>query len=422
MTNISRYKEDYLKDLHQFFIFNTEGIIQDTCNSLSDLTEDIGNTNIYDAFPFLESFKLELQNLPIQETLSYECIGMKHKSLEGTYDLFIKRYAQNEFCLVLEDRTQKNEYWQSIQQERNEVIIQKEIIEHQKKVIEYKNKKITNSINYAKRIQEAVLPKPLFFKNLLPESFIVYKPKDIISGDFYWVGEADGKTIFTASDSTGHGVPGALLSMIGASLLNQAVLIKKKSCPADILNGMRDGLINALKQESKDKEEDLDGPFDGMDVALCSLDKNNILEFSGAHNPLVIIRNKEHNKLYTTKDLETNQTIHNTTIKTDQKNLFVLKGERQSIGRQHREMVDFTNHKIQLLKGDTIYIYSDGIQDQFGEETNKKFSRKRLWNLLLDIQDLSMVEQGKSIEQKILSWKGKQEQTDDMCLVAVKIS
>jgi len=254
--------------------------------------------------------------------------------------------------------------------------------------IEEQKKSITDSIQYASRIQNAVLPNHKILDNHFDDHFIYFKPRDIVSGDFYWMTEVDNKLVLVASDCTGHGVPGAFMSMLGISFLNE--IVNKQNCQkaSFILNKLRDQIISALSQSGNKAS-------DGMDVALLVFDKNKmVINYSGAYNPLFIIRDNE---------------------------LLVTKADRMPIGSYINEDIPFTDHFIDVKKGDQIYIFSDGYADQFGEKTNMKFSSKSLKQLLLDINGLSAEEQNEKIDANFIQWKGSQKQIDDVLLIGVKI-
>lgn len=275
------------------------------------------------------------------------------------------------------------------------VIIDTDITERKKQeeIIQQKNKSITDSINYAKRIQQAILPSTEIIYKTLPQSFIFYKPKDVVSGDFYFF-TPKGEGYFIASvDCTGHGVPGAFMSMIGNDLLNQIIIEKNVTQPAEILNHLHRGVQHALKQGQQEIET-----RDGMDIALVSLEfgQNGAeLQYAGANRPLYLIRE---NKL--------------TEIKP---NKFSIAGIQTEVERK------FKNHIIQLSKGDTIYIFTDGYVDQFGGDKGKKFMTKRFQNLLLSIQTQTMAEQYKSVENALDNWKGDLEQVDDILVIGIRI-
>ena len=253
-------------------------------------------------------------------------------------------------------------------------------------IIEEKNKDITDSIYYAKRIQNSILPKDSLISALFPNHFVLYKPKDIVSGDFYWVGERNGKRIIAAADCTGHGVPGAFMSMAGSSLLNEIVNEKNISSSGQILNHLRERLMQTLQQTGADGESK-----DGMDIALCVLDGNN-LEFSGANNPLYLIRNKE---------------------------LQEYKSDKQPIGVHVGNEKPFASHKIELRKGDIFYIFSDGYADQFGGPGGKKFMSKRFKELLLNVSQYPVNQQKTMLDSAIEDWKQGGNQVDDILVIGI---
>jgi serine phosphatase RsbU (regulator of sigma subunit)/ligand-binding sensor domain-containing protein len=255
----------------------------------------------------------------------------------------------------------------------------------QKEIVEEKNREILDSINYAKRIQSAILPTDKIVKEYLKDSFILYKPKDIVAGDFYWMEHKEGKILFAAADCTGHGVPGAMVSVVCNNALNRSVREHGLSNPGKILDKTREIVIEEFEKSDEEVK-------DGMDIALCSL-KGNILEYAGAHNPLWIIRNGE---------------------------IIQTKGDKQPVGEFYKNE-PYTTHTFELQKGDTFYIFSDGYVDQFGGEKGKKFKSKSFRELLLTIQDKSMEEQRKLIDDTFESWKGNLEQVDDVCVIGVRI-
>jgi serine phosphatase RsbU (regulator of sigma subunit) len=254
--------------------------------------------------------------------------------------------------------------------------------------IEEKNKNILDSINYAKRIQQAILPSDAEIKKLLPQSFVLYMPKDVVSGDFYWIENKNDKILFAAVDCTGHGVPGAFMSMIGNTLLNEIVNEKKVVTPGEILSQLREGIIKSLKQTGGTGENQ-----DGMDIALCTL-HDHTLEYAGANNPLWIF-----NKSGMTE----------------------LKADKQPIGIYYGEPKPFTNHKVELQKGDCIYIFTDGYADQVGGEKSKKFMYKRLQETIAANFEKDMEEQKTLLVQTINEWRGNLEQVDDILLIGIKI-
>lgn len=265
------------------------------------------------------------------------------------------------------------------------------VLEQNRDEIAGKNKEITDSIKYAKRLQEAILPSKDFIQSLFPSSFVMYKPKDIVSGDFYWFERSGNKKLFAAVDCTGHGVPGAFMSIVGYNQLNQAVNENGLSKPNLILNALNKGITSSLKQT-----EEGSTVKDGMDIALCSLDETtNTLEFSGAYNPLWLVRDGTM-----------------TELKGDKKPIGVFVGE---------EMQAFSSQEIHLQKGDSLYIFTDGYADQFGGQRGKKFKYKQLQELILSISMKTMEEQRNILDKTIEEWKGELEQIDDILVMGIRI-
>ncbi len=269
-----------------------------------------------------------------------------------------------------------------------EVIHQKDEAEKQRNLVEEKQKEILDSITYAKRIQEAILPSDNIVKQHLPDSFILYKPKDIVAGDFYWVEnvEESDNVIFAAADCTGHGVPGAMVSVICNNALNRVLKEFKLHEPDKILNKTRELVIEQFEKSDDDVK-------DGMDISLCILNRKTMqLQWAGANNPLWIIRDKK---------------------------LMETRPDKQPIGK-YEEKKPFTNHIIQLQKNDCIYIFTDGFADQFGGEEGKKFKKAVMRELLINLQDKTMEEQKRTIDTVFENWKGEFEQIDDVCIMGVK--
>jgi serine phosphatase RsbU (regulator of sigma subunit) len=264
------------------------------------------------------------------------------------------------------------------------------LLEEQNKKIEKQKEEITDSIRYAKRIQTAILPSGDFAETILPEHFILFRPRDIVSGDYYWMNKVGNKVIIAAADCTGHGVPGAFMSMLGVSFLNEIVNKNNTVQPHLILNELRRQVKRTLGQTGKDGEAK-----DGMDIALCVIDFDTMhLQYAGAYNPLYLFRNGE---------------------------LVEIKADKMPIGIYIREKDSFTNHEVQLEKGDTFYIFSDGYADQFGGPTGGKFKSKPFKELLLKIQDKTMQEQRELLNKHIDDWRGNIEQIDDVIILGVRI-
>ncbi len=271
----------------------------------------------------------------------------------------------------------------------------------QKELVEEKQKEIIDSINYAKRIQTALLASDTLLNENLQEHFIFYKPKDIVAGDFYWAtnlssplggGVEDGgeKFCLITGDCTGHGVPGAFMSLLNISILNETIKEKKIISPNLILNTVRTEIINALnpigsKEESKD----------GMDCVAIVIDKkNNTLEYASANNPFYFVRNGE---------------------------LKIYKADKMPVGKSYDSNIPFTYHKIEIQANDLIYTFTDGFADQFGGLSGKKFKYKQFEQLILSIQHLPLSEQLIVLTQRFESWKGALSQVDDVCVIGIKI-
>jgi serine phosphatase RsbU (regulator of sigma subunit) len=252
-----------------------------------------------------------------------------------------------------------------------------------------KNKSITDSLIYAQRIQEALLPSEDYFRGYLRESFIFYKPKDIVSGDFFWIEEKEGRIFIIAADCTGHGVPGALMSMIGHELLDKIINIDKVLQPSQILEILSKGLEKIFSREKNV------GTIihDGMDIAICVVDRpNRKIQFSGAFLPLYIIRDNR---------------------------LIELKGDKHFIGMTPPG-VTYTNTEMELMKDDMMYLFSDGYIDQFGGADNKKFMYRRFRYLLMTIYHFPVEDQKSILEENIKSWMGGNPQIDDMLVIGFK--
>jgi serine phosphatase RsbU (regulator of sigma subunit)/Tfp pilus assembly protein PilF len=277
---------------------------------------------------------------------------------------------------------------------------QKGIIEHQKlqvdqaySILELKNQEITDSIKYAKRIQNAILPTSKRMNEGLKDSFILFIPKDIVAGDFYWLEERDGKILFAAGDCTGHGVPGAMVSVVCVSGLNRSVRENGFTDPGKILDKTRELVIAEFEKSDDDVK-------DGMDISLAAIQRANengeqLLEWSGANNPLWIFRK-------------------------DKLAIEEIKPNKQPIGKVENP-VAFTSHRVNVNKGDIIYLFTDGFKDQFGGKKGKKFKASNLKKLLYSVHQESMETQKKIIAQAFESWKGNSEQVDDVCILGVRV-
>jgi len=279
-----------------------------------------------------------------------------------------------------------------VEERTTEIQKKNDALEHSYTEIAEQKQEITDSINYAQRIQEAILPLSEDIANHIAEYFVLFRPKDIVSGDFYWFAHRDNHSIFVCADCTGHGVPGAFMSMVGSDKLNQAVLEKGNTNPAKILSIVNRGIKKALKQN----ELEDDATRDGMDAAIVSIDwERNILKFSGAHNGLYLIRDNE---------------------------LVDYKATKVAIAGFTPMDQEFNLTEIEIKKGDCFYMTTDGYPDQFGGPRGKKLKTKILKNYLIEIHKKPMGEQQKMLSQNIIDWMGDEhEQIDDICIVGIKI-
>jgi serine phosphatase RsbU (regulator of sigma subunit) len=265
---------------------------------------------------------------------------------------------------------------------------QKSIIENQKNLVEEKQKEILDSIHYARRIQQAMLKDNTFSCPDLPPHFILHRPKDIVSGDFYWCRQKGDLLYLAVADCTGHGVPGALMSMLGITFLNEAVSGSVFPTPAELLDKTRLRIIVELSQTGKAGESK-----DGMDISLVRLNlKTNELLWAGANNPIWIVQNGD---------------------------LLELKPDKQPVG-YFPDPHPFTNHRIKLDNRDQFFLFSDGYADQFGGKNGKKFKYKQLKELVLNLLQKDMAEQKKSLADAFDEWKGILEQVDDVCVIGMK--
>jgi len=263
-------------------------------------------------------------------------------------------------------------------------------------IIEEKNKDITDSIQYAKRIQRVLMAPDAYLAKHVPDHFVLYKPKDIVSGDFYWATHADNKFYLCTADCTGHGVPGAFMSLLSISILNDVVVKKKIMRPDLILNQAREDIIKMLNPDGS-KEEGKDG----MDAVLCAFDFNNMkLQCAASNNPIWIIRKKEAEETGT---------------------LIEIKPDKFPVGMYMSEIKPFTNQEVTLEKGDTIYTFSDGFVDQLGGADGKKFKTNKFRQLMLSVYNQSMEDQKRTLDSTIEQWKGNLEQIDDILIVGVRI-
>jgi serine phosphatase RsbU (regulator of sigma subunit) len=315
---------------------------------------------------------------------------------EGYNDMTSKIHEHMEHIFAMNRDLERK-----VEERTSEVVSQKEEIEAQKEEIEAQldlatlqrdtisrqNEHIMDSIRYAEKIQAALLPPSMHMKESLKDHFILFKPRDIVSGDFHWSTFRDGKLLLAAADCTGHGVPGAFLSILGISSLNE-IVNRSVGLPSagEILESLRDYVIHTLHQKG-DKDE----ARDGIEIALIILDlQKHSLQFADANRPMYLVRDKK---------------------------ILQYKGDRMPIGIYGQKDLSFTSRDLSLQEGDSIYLFSDGYVDQMGGPRRKTFRAVRFRELLLQIQDLGMEEQGRVLEQKYLEWRGEVDQIDDILII-----
>lgn len=277
-----------------------------------------------------------------------------------------------------------------VEERTAEVVSQRDEIERQRLKLEDLYKDVTDSIRYAKRLQYSILPPQETIRKVCPESFVLFKPKDIVSGDFYWFFQTEGKSLVAAVDCTGHGVPGAFMSLVGANGLNAAVKEHKKTSPGLILNELNNFVSDSLNKGSEDSNV-----RDGMDISFCTIDYQNMeLEYAGANNPLYIIRNNEY---------------------------IIVKADKIAIGSFEPGSQQYNNTRVPIQKGDMIYLFTDGYADQFGGDKGKKFLYRHFRDSLMSVHNKSMKEQHDLLKHQIESWQGPYEQLDDILVIGVRI-
>jgi len=287
----------------------------------------------------------------------------------------------------LEQKVQ--ERTREISEQKEEIESQRDEIEAQRDLVFAQKKEITDSIAYAQRIQAAILPHKTYLDRVIPEYFILFKPRDIVSGDFYWIKELGSSLVIVAADCTGHGVPGAFMSMLGITLLNELFVEGKSNLPGEILGELRTKVKAMLVQEGNIRDQK-----DGMDMAIAIINQEKKeLQFAGAYNPLYLIRGSE---------------------------LIELKGDKQPIGI-HWEETEFRNQIVELKENDSVYVFSDGYVDQYGGDHRKKFKTQKFKELLLSVQSEPMEKQKFLIEETFELWRGNREQIDDVCVVGVRV-
>lgn len=383
LTFLEKKKENNL--LHKTVVISAYGDMQNIRTAMNR-----------GAFDFITK-PITFDDLQLTLIKSIEEMEMLKKGIEAQKN--INQMQHEKEIALIEKAEAQQQALQSLQEKEKLILFQNELLEsqvtertkevlYQKELLEIKNKEILDSIHYAKSLQEAILPPENQLRNLLPQSFIFFLPKDIISGDFYWFESTGDKIIIVAADCTGHGVAGALMSVLGTSLLNQIVNEKGIQTPSLILKQLNSSVISSLNKSDADSHA-------GMDIAICSIDlKSKTIEFAGAKRPLWIIRNGE---------------------------LISTSGDKFSIGSQFWDKESFTNHSISIATNDSVYLFSDGYADQFGGEHGKKLMTTNFKDLLISNQNKNMNEQRIVLSEYFEKWKGSNEQVDDVMVIGIKI-
>jgi serine phosphatase RsbU (regulator of sigma subunit)/Tfp pilus assembly protein PilF len=406
-----------IKDIYEFYArgYFTEGNYKmayhyvDSLHALKDSifsTESINQQKNTEAIYGNEKQRLQIANLEKDNQLK-EIEVKRQNTLKFS---FAAGFALTLILAVFIYRMYK-------QKHKSESILaeQKKIVEKAHLLLKEKNKEITDSITYAKRIQDAILPSDKLINEIFPQSFVLFKPKDIVSGDFYWLEKLDSTVYFAAADCTGHGVPGAMVSVVCSNALSKALLEESITQPGKILDRARELVVSRFAKSGENVR-------DGMDISLAALahraesengERRVLLQWSGANNPLWIIANENRSDLSGFKNL----------TGLGGKALFEVKPNKQPIGKEDNPQ-PFTTHTIELEHGDTIYIFTDGYQDQFGGnkgKSGKKFKGSQLKEFLLSIQNKSMQEQKTLLNETFEQWKGDIEQVDDVCIIGVGV-
>ncbi len=322
--------------------------------------------------------------------------------------LFIgKKTVNRKLELSNSEINQKNE---EIISQRDQIKTQHEFVLQQNTLLEKSHQRITDSINYAKLIQTALLPSEKLLSSVFAEHLIFYKPSEIVSGDFYWIKEIDDKIYIVVADCTGHGVPGAFMSMLGIAFLNEITRRKNIKQTSDILNTLKQEVISSLNQENLPSKAN-----EGINAGIIAIDKKRMnAQYSGAYSPMYLIRN---NNEKTVRDIASDNVIKKP---FKDKVFYELIGDKQTIAKSKKEK-SFNTYSFKLLKGDSFYLFSDGYSDQLNGITNKRFTTRKFKNLLLKIHSRPMNQQYKILDITFNEWKNDNEQTDDVLIVGIKL-
>jgi len=303
---------------------------------------------------------------------------------------------------------------EEIETQRDEIEAQRDSLATQRDKILVQNKDITDSITYASKIQQALLPLNLLTSQLFNEHFIFYHPRDIVSGDFYWTRKKGDIIYLAVADCTGHGVPGAFMSMLGVAFLNEIIDRYNLLSSGELLDNLREKIIYSLHQTESDESSK-----DGMDISIIGYnEKTKILQISGANNPVYIVSSKQ--SAVGSQQPAVSSEMHELPTTTASCQLLELKGDKMPIGIYYGEEKPFSTKEITIYKNDYIYMFSDGFADQFGGPDGKKFKYKALKNLCLQISNLKSEEQEEIVRKAFFDWKRDYKQVDDILLIGVR--
>lgn len=359
-----------------------------------------------DSVKNMEAEKVYLANLEAEKAISEKHKAENNMRKKQNIYLFIGLGILGLFGFFMFNRFKVTQRQKNIIDEQKKLVEeQKAETERQHEQLEHVHKEISDSINYAKRLQLAILPSMDDLRTYLNNGFVLFQPKDIVSGDFYWMQPSQDKVLFAAADCTGHGVPGAMVSVVCSNALNRVVKEFGIDEPKDVLNKTRELVIETFARSGKDVK-------DGMDIAICSLQGNKLV-YAGANNPLWIVRK--------TKNLSDSFKEQRGTEIQDDYSLIDFKANKQPVGL-YEGMEDFDQTTVELYQGDAVYIFTDGFADQFGGDKNKKLMYKPFKKLLIKIQHLPMDEQKEELLKFFHQWRGENEQIDDVCVIGVRIS
>jgi phosphoserine phosphatase RsbU/P len=343
--------------------------------------------NGIEAVKFIRSTSA-IKDIPIIVFSATESLNSAYES--GANDFISKPLKKYEILIKVRSALNLVQKIEEINYQKEELELKnQEIIEHHNKITQQRND-IIEDIRHSKRFQKAIFPSDKYMKEMLPNHFIMNLPKNIVSGDFYWVGENDAGKIIAVADCSGHGISGAFMTMVGTAFLNDILIMKSAVNANDILFQLREMVMRLLKQQGEEAEAS-----DGMDISMIILNKkNNQIQFCGANNPMYLIRHGE---------------------------LVIYKGDRMPIGIHLNFNLPFTNHTIDIQKGDMIYLFTDGYADQFGGVYNKKLRYKQFQDILLNIHNRPLSEQNRELSRTLDQWRGSNEQVDDILIMGLKI-